>query len=153
MSQSVKLLLKDSYIAFIQNSVGSAAYRNFYGEVDGVKKDLTENGNVSCGNFASSVLHRFQMIKAPHLTVSGTVHDIENSPGWKQVERLEDIAPGDVIVWEAKQFDNGVHAHIGFYIGDETAVSTDSEKGVVGSHDYRYAGGRAIERVHRYSFN
>ena len=53
-------------------------------------------------------------------TVESAVKDMEQS-GWKQTKKL---APGNIIVWEEKKD----HAHIGFYIGNDKAISNSSKK-------------------------
>ena len=60
-------------------------------------------------------------------------------------------AARDVIVWEAKQFDDGPHRHIGFFVGGSQAVSTSSVKKVVHQHEAASADGRAIEAVYRWT--
>lgn len=127
----------------IENSVGTNMFRNLYAEVDGERKDLTRDGDVSCANFVSTVLHRFDLIKEPHVTVRGTERDMKNS-GW---EEIGEPRKGCVLVWEAADFGAGEkHPHIGFYIGEESAVSTQNGRPAI--HNWTFDGKRAVERMY-----
>ena len=72
-----------SYVAVIKNSIGTKMFRNFYAEINGQKKDVLENGELSCAFFASAILHLFQLIKEPHRTVASTIKDMDKSGGSK----------------------------------------------------------------------
>lgn len=118
--QKVIPILFDTYIAVIKNSVGSNIFRNLYAKVNGKKTDITENGNLSCALFVSSVIYWFKLIKNLHATVDGVVKDLEES-GWKKVEKPR---VGSIIVWEKNDFGGGdLHKHIGFYIENKKAIS------------------------------
>ena len=71
----VQIILYDSYLHAIKNSVGSNLFRNLYAYVDGKKMDILENGNLSCANFVSSILYSYKLIGGKHATVDGTVRD------------------------------------------------------------------------------
>jgi hypothetical protein len=120
---NIRIILNESYIKTIKNSLGSNLFRNLYAYVDGKKTDIFRNGNLSCANFVSTILYRFKLIKDIHATVEGTVKDLEKS-GWQTIKKPK---PGAVLVWEAKKFkSNNTHKHIGFYIGKNKAISTSS---------------------------
>jgi dCTP diphosphatase len=122
-------ILRDTYLAFIRNSVGGRSFQNFYAEVDGKKKDVADGGVLSCAYFVSAVVHTFGLIRSPHMTVASTVRDFEAS-GWQKV--TGEPEPGDVLVWEEKEFDDGSrHEHIGFALGPAEAVSTSYETGEI----------------------
>jgi hypothetical protein len=142
------LLKQKSYLAFIRNSVGSQAFRHFYAIVDGYETDIINEGELACGFFASSVLHFFEMIREPHLTVAGNQRDIEASEGWQEVPP-DDRQPGDVLIWASAEG----HRHIGFYSGNDEAVSTDSRNAIVAQHAWDFGGARAVEKVYRYTFS
>lgn len=124
-TQKVIPILFDTYIAVVKNSVGSKMFRNFYAKVNGKKTDIMNNGDVSCAWFVSSLLYLFKLIKDIHCTIDGTVRDLEQSD-WNKISKPK---VGSVIVWEKKNFGkNDFHKHIGFYIGDNKAISTSSSK-------------------------
>lgn len=129
-------ILFDTYIAVVKNSVGSKMFRNSYAKVGDKKTDIMENGNVSCAWFASSLLYLFKLIKDVHATVDGTVRDLEQS-GWRKIAEPK---VGSVLVWEKMDFGNkNFHKHIGFYIGDNKAISaSSSKKGQPAIHHWTY---------------
>ena len=134
--QKVIPILFDTYIAVIKNSVGSKMFRNFYAKVDGKKTDIMKNGDLSCAWFVSSLLYLFKLIKDAHATVNGTIKDLQQS-GWKKIKKPK---IGSVIVWEKIDFGNkDLHKHIGFYIGNNKAISTsNSKKGQPIIHHWTY---------------
>ena len=112
-----------SLLAIVENSVRGGdnyLFRNIYADVDGVEKDILEDGALSCAVFASAVLLNLELIKRPHTTVSGTIKDmLEN--GWREIAQPR---PGTVILWEKIMFEDGnEHPHIGFCISDGEAIS------------------------------
>ena len=134
--QKVIPIIFDTYIAVIKNSVGSKMFRNFYAKVDGKKSDIMKNGDLSCAWFVSSLLYLFKLIKDAHATVNGTIKDLQQS-GWKKIKKPK---IGNVIVWEKIDFGNkDFHKHIGFYIGNNKAISTsNSKKGQPIIHHWTY---------------
>lgn len=137
-------ILFATYLAAIKNSVDSKLFRNVFAKVDGIKTDITEKGNLSCAFFVSSILLLFGLIKEIHTTVNGTVKDMEGS-GWIEIQEPK---VGCVIVWGKVDFGGGnFHKHIGFYMGEEKAVSNDSEQGVPIMHDWKFNGKREIEEI------
>ncbi len=139
-------ILYDTYLAVIKNSVGTKMFRNFYAYIDGQKKDIVNGGELACGFFVSSVLHNFKLISEPHLTVSGTEKDLQASD-WQEID-TNNLKEGCVLIWGAEDFDGETHKHIGFYIGNNLAISTDSKQGVVAEHAYNFKGERAIEKAY-----
>ncbi len=106
------------------------------------------DGSNSCAFYVSAVLTLLGRMSGVHGTLASTVRDLTES-GWVQVA-VADIQPGDVVVWEPKEFEGVMFRHIGFYIGDDRAVSTSWTKKEVVEHDLRQDG-RAIEQVFRQS--
>jgi uncharacterized protein YfaT (DUF1175 family) len=110
-----------TYIQMIRNSVSSGMFRNWYiktaelGEFDAMK-----GGEDSCAFYVSGLLKIFSKINSIHGTVASTAKDLIES-GWQEVNEPK---PGDVLIWEAQQFGDKSQRHIGFYIGDQKAVST-----------------------------
>jgi hypothetical protein len=66
-----------------------------------------------------------------HGTVEGVIKDLQAS-GWITVEQPE---LGDVLVWEALKFKDGLKQHIGFSLGNGRAVSTSVTKKTPIEHD------------------
>lgn len=132
-SKPGKIVLKDSYLAMVQNAEGANLFRNLYALVDGEKKDIVENGNLSCALFVSIILHTFRLIEAPHATVSGLERDLIKSL-W---HKTETPSAGDIIIWEAiRQGDDEAHPHIGFYLGNGEAMSNNWQTRVPARHLY-----------------
>ena len=137
-NRKITPLLYKNYTAVIKNSVDSRMFRHLYAKVDGKEKDLLKNGNLSCAFFASAILYWFQLIKKPHATVSGTIKDMEKS-GWRKIKSPR---PGSVLIWEPKEFDEGgvkaSYLHMGFYIGNNRAVSNSTKVGMPKTHHWTY---------------
>lgn len=155
----MRLLFKKNYLNQIENLVKGEnhLFRNFFVEKNGEIKDLTENGKNSCAMVVSYLLYSFnsileflgksRWIKFIHLTVVSTLKDMEEN-GWYEITTLK---PGAVIVWEKKkgQNDSIPHHHIGFYVGDEQAISNDSRGiGFPRKHHYTYNNARKIEKIY-----
>lgn len=126
--------LFETYIASIKNAVGSRQYRNVFAKVDGKKNDITKNGRLSCAVFVSSVLVHFRLLKAVHATVDGTVKELRAS-GWVKIHKPR---IGCVLVWEPIAGTDGAHAHIGFYIGNLTAISNSTAARTPVRHHWTY---------------
>lgn len=145
---AVTILIKESLLTMIENSVGSNMFRTLCADKDGQVVDILENGEVSCANFVSTLLHRFQLITLPHATVTGLIRRLELEQ-WLAVDAPE---PGDVIIWEAiAQASDELHLHCGFYVGEGMAVSNDYRTGVPVRHHYTdELPGRGIVAVYRH---
>lgn len=147
-----KILVYDSYLKMIKNSVGTKMFRNLYLEKNNRKFDAAKNGYFSCAYFVSNLLLIWGLISGGHATVEGTVKDMEKN-GWRKVS-LGKAKPGDVIAWEKTKDINGkYHFHNGFYIGNKKAISNDSKKGTPIIHHWTYNGKRKIITVYRYPFD
>ena len=119
-AKKVKLILKDSYLKTIQNSIGAKTWRNLYAEVDGKRKDILRDGELSCAVFVSSVLLMFGLIKRRHATIRGTLKDMKES-GWYEISKPR---PGAVLLWEEQEFARGSrHKHLGFFFKNSKAIS------------------------------
>ncbi len=146
----MSFLLFDTYLAVIKGAPGSKMFRHAYLLIQGKKSDATQNGNLSCAFFPAFVLRYFDLIKKPHLTVSGLVEDLESS-GWKKITRPK---LGCIIVWSAmddkhdKNFSFG-HRHIGFYAGEGKAVSNLSSSGMPGKHHWTFGikNGKPVRKI------
>ena len=80
--QKVILLIFETYLAVVRNSVRSKLFQNFYAKVNGKKTDIMRNGELSCAFYVSSVLALPKFIKEVHTTVDSTVKDLKESV-WK----------------------------------------------------------------------
>ena len=144
-TSNVELLLFRSYLAVIKNSVNSKLFKNFYARINGKKKDIMQDGELSCSFFTSSILIIFQLVKKPHATVKGIVKDMEKS-GWKKIKKPK---VGSVIVWESVDSENGdIHKHIGFYIGVNQVISNSSKKRHPVRHHWTFNDKRKIEAIY-----
>ncbi len=151
-SSDVKVILKESYIKAIKNSVGSNLFRNLYAYVNSKKKDILEDGALSCATFTSSILYLFKLTADTHATVKGTVADLKKS-GWVQVKKPRN---GAVLVWEAQEFRNGeAHKHIGFYVGKNKAISNHFNKHQPILHHWTFGmkNGRPVRKVEQIFWN
>lgn len=140
----VEPILLDTYLAAIKNSIGCDIFRNLYARVNGEKKDITENGNLSCAFYVSSILFLFKLTKEIHATVDGMMRDLRES-GWVEINEPK---AGCVLVWAKMDVSNNdYHKHIGFYIGDNKAVSNDSVSGKIAEHNWQFNSKRKMELV------
>jgi len=138
----LKLLFFDTYLAMIQNSVGSKMFRTVYAFIDKKKKNIIENGRVACALYVSSLLVIHKLIGEIHATVDSTVKALKKS-GWKKISKPR---IGCIIVWEkVDSGKNDLHKHIGFYIGNQQAISNSSKKGFPVKHNLTFNGKRKIE--------
>jgi hypothetical protein len=138
-----------TYLQMIRNSAGTEMFRNWYVETrEQGEFDAMSDGEDSCAFYVSAILKIFSKVNAVHGTVASTVKDLEES-GWAEVEKPE---PGDVLVWEAKQFGDKKQRHIGFYMGSGKALSTSWKEKKVVEHDLNFAEqNRKIEQIFRIS--
>ena len=121
-------------------------FRNFYAYIDGQRKDIVNGGELACGYFVSFVLHNFSLLGKPHLTVDGTEKDLQKSL-WQEIDQGQ-LKGGCVLIWGRQDFGGDGHKHIGFYLGDNRAVSTDSQKGIVAEHHFTFNNNRPIEKAY-----
>ena len=143
-----------SLLAIIENSAKGDNYlfRNLYADENGEEIDIFENGKTACCGHVSWILLALELIKHPHAAVHGTEKDMLQS-GWYKIQELK---TGAVIVWESRVADSGLQgekgvklAHMGFYIGNDQAISNDSKgSGFPRKHHYTYNGTRKIERIY-----
>ncbi len=135
-----KPLIKESYLAAIQNSLGSKLFRNFYAEIDGEKQDIMRGGELSCAFFVSSLATLFGLCSKVHGTVKGATEDLAQS-GWTKVKKPK---PGAILVWEALDFGGESHQHIGFWVGQDEAISNSTNKRTPAKHHWTFEGKRKV---------
>lgn len=114
----------DTYMAVIRNSPGTEMFKNVYAEVNGEYKDITDNGDLSCAFFVSSVLVIFGLIGEIHMTVRSTIREMKRS-GWIDTN---DPKEGDVVIWGEEFSNQEKHMHIGFFLNEERAISNSKNK-------------------------
>ncbi len=133
------------YINYAKQFINSDVFRNFFVIDNGRSIDLLKNGKLSCAKFVSEVLYKFKMIKQIHVTVESAVEDMKTS-AWKMVG-VYDLQIGDVLVWEKNKSN---HYHIGFYIGNNRAISNSEKLRSPQEHHFTYNGKRRIKWAFRY---
>ena len=144
INKKVQLLFFDTYLAVIKNSIDSHLFRNLYAKVNGKKIDITKNGELSCAFYVSSILLLFRFIKEGHATVDSTVKDLKQF-GWKEIKKPK---MGSIIVWEKKDFGkSSAHKHIGFFIGNNKAVSNSDKLGYPALHRITFEVNRKVELI------
>jgi len=140
----VQILRVKTMLAMIENSVLTKMFRVCYALVNGEEEEVLQNGNRSCAMYVSSILVLFKLMKEVQLTVHKAVADMETS-GWVETKTL---LPGCVLVWKEKEYGNGnPRRHIGFYVGNELAVSNDGNTGYPMHHEYKTYNGRGLEKI------
>ncbi len=149
-----KLLTKNNYLNAIKKSVGSKIFQDVFLEKDGKEINITKGGRLSCAFFVSSILMLFHLLdvkKGPHSTIGGVLKNIQKS-GWKEFKKGE-MKEGDVLVWEKiKDIDGKEHEHIGFYIGNNMAVSNSTKYKSPKKHHFTYKDNRKIISFWRFNF-
>lgn len=148
---ALKLLKKKSLLAIVMNSTKGGdnyLFRNLYAKNDkGEEIDILEDGENACGVVVSWPLLALGLIKTGHATVEGVVRDLLQS-GWYEITELR---PGAVLLWEKMvgKYDGFLHAHIGFYVGNDEAISNSSNNsGFPTRHHYDYNGTRKVEKIY-----
>ena len=149
--------VNSSYLAMIRDSVGSRMFRHLYAvDEGGISKDIIRGGRLGCAYYVAFVLYHFHLVKQPHAVVKSTVKDMEES-GWTVVDKPIE---GDVIVWapSVEHVETEMHVHIGFYLGEERAVSNSSSTGEITEHDWTFGvdnegnPNRKVTKILRYPF-
>lgn len=152
----LRLLQKKNYLAMIENLVRGPCYlfRNLYAEIDGKVVDIAQDGHNACAIMASHILFHFKLISDLKAVVESLEKELKRC-GWYEIK---DPREGAVIIWEPKLgLDGQMHRHIGFYIGNNMAISNDSrDTGLPWKHNYLYkdTNGNApkIEKIYWHSF-
>lgn len=155
---NTKVNKSKTYLQTIENSVGTEMFKHMYASVDGgQEQDILKNGELSCAFYVSSVLVIFDLIQELHTTVESTVEELIEA-GWQKLSGLESAKPGAVIVWEGVEYSDGPHKHIGFYLGDDQAISNSWSQGVPKSHHVTFGQDdtdqpkREIDKIFSYEF-
>lgn len=137
----LKLLKCQNYLAMVGNSAGTKLFRNIYVSENAKKRDILKNGENSCAYFVSSILKIFDLISLPHATVKSTIDDMLKN-GWRPTKKL---LPGNVILWEEIESDDGSHQHLGFYISGDKTISNSHKKRIPKIHHLTYGNNKKGE--------
>lgn len=130
----VTILVFESYLATIQNSIGSKMFQNLWTEIDGKREDILRGGQRSCAVFVSGVLLQFGLIKERHAMSASTVRDMLQC-GW---EEIKEPRKGAVLHW-GKRITNGEeNEHIGFYMENDIAISHSRDNRTPIEHHWTY---------------
>ena len=130
----------DSYLAMIKNSPNSGMFRNYFAKYDGQLKDGLEDGALSCAFFVSSIATLWGVLDRPHATITSTIEALQKA-GWQELSAESIPEAGDILLWEEIKYeptDKVLHSHIGFYIDNERAVSTNFKTKTVTEHDWQF---------------
>lgn len=133
-------------MAMIANSIDTKMFRNAFFVIDEQKKDILQNGYLSCAVYTSSILFLFKLLQDIHATVDGTIRDLEQS-GW---QKISEPKAGDVLIWEPLILNSGsAHKHIGFFIEQDQAISNSSELGYPIKHHITFGieNGQPIRKI------
>jgi len=143
----LEFLKYKNYLTTIKKSENSEMFRHIFVLDNNEEKDLLKDGQLSCAYYVSCILKIFNLIDpniSPHATVGGTLKNMKDN-GWI---RTKELKPGNVLVWEEKQQSNGnLHYHLGFYLGNEKAMSHRDEKRLPIIHHYTYNNERKIVEI------
>lgn len=91
----------------------STEYRHYFVAGREGITDVTDNGNLSCAWFVSSVLEKHGLLSRARTTVASTIQEIEERAEWEKIE-VHNSFPGAVILWPRS---TSGHYHLGFYVG------------------------------------
>ena len=133
MAEKPQLDLFRSYVAAIENSVGTNMFRSLYYRIDGTPLDVLDNGDLSCAVYVTSILYLFDLIGERHTTVSETIKDIEAS-GWYTIPMPR---TGALMHWDYKIKNDGTRGtnrHVGFYIDESAAISSSAKTKTIERH-------------------
>ncbi len=132
----MEIITYKNYLAMIKGSADSKMFRHSYAKDNGLVRDILENGEKSCAYYVSSLLKVFDLIAHQHATVEGTAKDLQKN-GWREAKELK---PGSVLYWEEKYFFKSKkrHAHLGFFTGQNKAVSNDEATGLIKKHHFTF---------------
>jgi len=114
-------------------------FQNWYVEKDAEQIDVMNGGEYSCAFFVSTITTIFDLSQRPHATVKSTLEDLQES-AWKEVD---EFVEGAILLWEEE---NG-HFHIGFYIGNDRAISNSTINKVPKEHDVNFDGTRKVLKI------
>lgn len=91
----------------------STEYRHYFVAGSEGIIDVTDNGDLSCAWFVSSVLAKHGLLSRARPTVASTIQEIEQRAEWEEIEEHTSF-PGAVILWPLS---TSGHYHLGFYLG------------------------------------
>ena len=153
------ILRRETYLKMIENSPGTKIFNSIFALVGDDKKDILENGGLSCATFVSNILFINGLLPQQRTTVNSLEKDLLASESYEQISPLDYIPEaGDIVIWEKIKFKNDTeHRHVGYILNEQEAISTSGiEKGVCRHNIYRNMEesekNRRIEKIFRYRF-
>lgn len=126
--------LSRKYIETVMGSVNSLKYRQHHVLTsDGITQTVFADSGVASAYHVSSILNSLQLsLGEIRLNILDILADLEVS-AW---ERTKTLSKGAVVVWEPYSYVSGKpRQHIGFYIGNDRAVSNISDAHIPTEHD------------------
>ncbi len=153
-NQKLTFDLKETYLAMIKNSVGSKIFQScFFRNEKGELIDVCQGGKFSCAVFVSFVLKRFDLIKTNKVVMASLEKELLRNC-WFVVRDHQEFfwKVGSILVWEPKLASDGQkHEHIGFYMGNNSAISNSPDL-CPAEHHVTYNCARRILRVYCHPF-
>ncbi|HDQ16849.1 MAG TPA: hypothetical protein ENN31_01865 [Candidatus Vogelbacteria bacterium] len=137
MTRNDKKLTPDfrkNYFQIINNSLKTKIFKNFFVKDKKKKIDIVNNGRFACAWYASAVLLLSGLIDKTRLTVNSLEKDLLRN-NWREVKKIK---KGAILIWKEKENYGASNRHIGFYIGNNKAVSNNSQKGYPIIHHYTF---------------
>ena len=115
LPNSSDIELPVSYLDDVRNAgkERSTKYRHYFVAGSEGIIDVTDNGDLSCAWFVSSVLEKHGLLSRARTTVTSTLQEIEERAEWEKIEEHNSF-PGAVILWPRSA---SGHYHLGFYLG------------------------------------
>jgi len=152
-----EFLIYQNYLEMIKASENSEMFRHVYVLNNNKKKDILENGELSCAYYVSCILKIFNLIDSkisPHSTVGGTIKNMLDND-WKVTKKL---TAGNILIWEdGLGTDKKMHSHLGFYLGKNRAISNQPKVEVKilrdGNEISLNNGGEGVPMIHHYTYN
>ena len=143
----MKILTYKNYLSLIKKSADSKMFQNIYILENKKEKDILEGGKLSCAYYVSCILKIFNLINqenSPHAGVNGLLRNMFQS-GWKETKNLKE---GNIILWDEKRYSSkSIHYHVGFYLGNNKAISNSGEDKIPKIHHYTYNNKRKIVKI------
>lgn len=153
----------ETYMAVIEGSIGTKMFRRLYitiaGAVGNIMYDPINDGDLASAFYWSSLNTLFGLtMGGVHTTVDYCEADLydprqELAKRWYQIP---EPIPGATLIWERQPGDDGLYRrHIGFFVGDRTAISTCPRAKSPQRHHFSFGtkGGRPNRLIEAIYFN
>lgn len=140
-TEQPKIAIRRSYVAAIENSVGSGQYRQLYMATN-PNVEVLDDGKHSEAWYVSCILMGFKLIASPQWKTKELIKELE-AAGWR-TPTVGSLQPGTVMVWRsvaaALSTKEPLPETIGFYLGgnDKAAVSHCSKERSPQRHSWSF---------------